>query len=208
MNYLGHLLVLPDSGLITLGNLLGDFFKGRLDTIPDPELRLGVALHRELDRFTAQHPIVRTAISRISPARHRVAGVLVDDFIDHFLIPGVALPPLEESLRPHVHRLPEALRPLPARMISSGWFGAYASTVGIGQVLRRMEQRRGRTMGLDGAEAELIAHYDAFASDVQAFFPEAASFTREALLRLQSASPAALPPAAAAESLSGHPQTS
>ena len=40
MNWLGHLLVLPDEGLITLGNLLGDFIKGRVDTIEPRDLRI------------------------------------------------------------------------------------------------------------------------------------------------------------------------
>ncbi|MFN7544463.1 MAG: ACP phosphodiesterase [Acidobacteriota bacterium] len=208
MNYLGHLLVLPDSGLISLGNLLGDFVKGRLDSIADPQLRLGVALHRELDRYTDQHPLVRAAIARISSPRRRVAGVLIDVFFDHFYAQSIDIDALRPPLLPHLADLPAPLQSLPERMITSHWFGAYATPSGIGAVLHRMEQRRGRPLGLSGAEQELSSHYQHFEDAALAFLPDAIAFTRETLLRLQSASLAGPPPAAAAVSSADPPQTS
>jgi acyl carrier protein phosphodiesterase len=184
VNYLGHLLVLPDAGLITLGNLLGDFFKGRVDSIEPEALRIGVSLHREIDRFTDAHPVVRRSIERIAPERRRVAGVLVDVFYDHFLAQGVDVDALRGGLLGHVGGLPVELQPLPARMVTSGWLGSYGSVGGIGQVLTRMEARRKRIVGLDGAEVELERHYEGLAADVQEFYPEVLDFTQATLRRL------------------------
>lgn len=208
MNFLGHLLVLPDAGLITLGNLLGDFFKGRVDGIEPVELRWGVALHREIDRYTDQHPVVLRSIARLGPERRRVAGVLVDVFYDHFLAQGLDVESLRGGLIDSVDRLPDPLRPLPGRMITSGWLGSYATVEGIGIVLQRMEQRRKRVVGLDGAETALRQHYAALAEDVREFYPDVEGFTREALRRLQSASPAVPQSDEAAESSSDRLQTS
>lgn len=203
MNYLGHLMVLPDAGLTTLGNLLGDFFKGRVTGIAPIDLRVGVALHREIDRFTDRHPVVQRSVSRIDPQRRRVAAVLVDVFYDHFLAQGVDIDALRPDLLAHAAHLPEDLRGLPGRMLTTGWLGSYASIEGIAMVLKRMQQRRKRIVGLEGAEVELHRHHEALAADVREFFPEVQQFTREALPRIQWACQAVPVPDVAVESVSG-----
>jgi len=188
VNWLGHLLVLPDAGLVSLGNLLGDFFKGRVSSIEPRELRIGVALHREIDKYTDQHSAVLRSKARFGEDRRRISGVLVDVFYDHFLAQGLDVDSLRGRLLEHVDDLPEALRPLPGRMITSGWLGSYSTVEGIGLVLSRMEQRRKRVVGLAGAESELRQHYDALAEDLNEFYPDVARFTKEALHRLRLAS--------------------
>jgi acyl carrier protein phosphodiesterase len=185
VNYLGHLLVLPNEGLVTLGNLLGDFVKGRLDSIEPAEFRAGVQLHRELDRFTDAHPAVRRSKGRISDSRRRVAGVLVDVFYDHFLAEGPDWQGLFSGLAPHVHGLPAPLRDLPGRMVNSRWFGSYSRVEGIAAVLARMDQRRARPLGLSGSESELLAQYLALREDHEEFFPDAVRFARQAIVRLR-----------------------
>ena len=184
MNYLGHLLVLPDAGLLSLGNLLGDFVKGRLDTMPRGDFRAGVQLHRELDRYTDAHPAVKRSRARIDEKRRRISGVLVDVFYDHFLAGGNDWDRLFAGLAPHVADLPPGLQDLPARMVSSRWLGAYARIDGIGAVLVRMDQRRARPLGLGGSEQELLLHYDAFQRDQAEFFPDVQGFVRRELPRI------------------------
>ncbi len=188
MNYLGHLLVLPDAGLLTLGNLLGDFFKGRTDLIAHPDLRLGVTLHREIDRFTDAHPIVLQSKARIGDSRRRVSGALVDIFYDHFLAQGLDIDSYRAPLLDHAVHLPDPLRDLPSRMISTRWLGSYASIESIAYILIRMQQRRVRITGLVGAEEELLAHYEEFQEDCRSFFPDLQVFTKDAIHRLRSAS--------------------
>ena len=183
MNYLGHLLVLPDAGLITLGNLLGDFFKGRVEGIEPLELRLGVALHREIDRFTDSHPVVMRSVARLGPDRRRLGGVLVDVFYDHFLAQGLDVEQLRGGLMEHVGGLPPELQSLPDRMITGRWLGSYATVEGIGMVLERMEARRNRISGLAGAEVELANHYEGLKSDLAEFYPDVVRFTRSAVLQ-------------------------
>jgi len=187
VNYLGHLLVLPDAGLITLGNLLGDFFKGRVEGIEPMELRLGVALHRAIDRYTDSHPVVMRSVARLGTGRRRLGGVLVDVFYDHFLAQGVDVEQLRGGLMAHVEGLPLELQSLPDRMITGRWLGSYSTVEGIGMVLERMEARRKRIVGLTGAEVELRQHYEGLAEDVAEFYPEVERFTKDAILRLQSA---------------------
>ena len=202
MNYLGHLLVLPDEGLVTLGNLLGDFFKGPARDVSPVELGLGVRLHREIDRYTDQHPAVVRSVERLGPAHRRIAGVLVDVFYDHFLAQDADIDALRAAVEPHVGGLPDALRPIPLRMITGNWMGSYRRVEGIGEVLVRMEQRHKKPLGLAGAEQLLRLHYKQLEDDLAAFYPDVMRFTKEALHRLRSACPAEAPPDAATGSAS------
>jgi acyl carrier protein phosphodiesterase len=204
VNYLGHLIVLPDAGLITLGNLLGDFVKGRLEFVENPQFRSGVALHRAIDRFADQHETVRRAMTLITPPRKRIAGVLVDIFFDHFYALKTGdLTPYRELLEPFVSELPAELQPLPGRMITSRWLGSYRTVDGIAEVLQRMEAHRTQSMGLAGAEQELLNNYDALQREAEAFLPHAQAFARDFTkdLHRQSASPAAAPLGEAEESV-------
>ncbi|GAB4356827.1 MAG: ACP phosphodiesterase [Bryobacter sp.] len=203
MNYLGHLLTLPHHGLFTLGNMLGDFAKGRAESFEPWAFQIGIRLHREIDAYTDAHPAVLHSKSVVPAAQRRLAGVLVDIFYDHFYVEGVAFAEHRDSLAPFAPQLPETIRRLPIEMLSTRWFGAYSRIEGIAQILAKMDQRRTRAVGLLGAECILEDHYAAFRSDALAFLPDVQAFTKAALLRLQSAYPEAPPAALAAEASPG-----
>lgn len=202
------MLALPGEGLVTLGNLLGDFVKGRAELVEPAAFRLGVRLHRELDGFTDAHPAVKHSKSLIPAERRRVAGILIDIFYDHFFVEGVDFAWHRERLEPFVHHLPADIQGLPHQMLSSRWFGAYARVDGIGQILAKMDQRRERAVGLLGGECYLDDHYEAIKADALQFFPDMQAFTKEAILRLRSAYPEEARRDAAGEAASDLQKTS
>ena len=85
MNYLSHLFLAEDTEESRIGNLLGDFVKGRLDDSFSPEIIKGIKTHRKVDSFTDSHYIIKQTKKLISPGRRKYSGVLVDIFFDHFL---------------------------------------------------------------------------------------------------------------------------
>ena len=88
MNYLAHALLAGDHPADRIGGVIGDFVKGPLDPLPaglGPGLAAGVMLHRRIDSFADTHPAFLRSRGRVSAARRRVAGVMVDMFYDHFL---------------------------------------------------------------------------------------------------------------------------
>ena len=88
MNFLAHAYLGGKVAEHRLGGFLGDFVKGPLDNAPGglpAEVLAGVELHRRLDSFAETHPAFCHSRERISPARRRVAGIMVDLFYDHFL---------------------------------------------------------------------------------------------------------------------------
>src|SRR3954464_15580437 len=85
MNYLAHLYLSAPTEDAWLGSLLGDFVKGPLDGRYSQHITSAIALHRKIDTFTDAHPVVLRSKSRISAARRRYAGIMIDMFYDHFL---------------------------------------------------------------------------------------------------------------------------
>ena len=54
MNYLAHLFLADCNRLSLLGNLMGDFVKGRIDNTYPDVVTDGLILHRQIDKFTEE----------------------------------------------------------------------------------------------------------------------------------------------------------
>src|SRR5262245_27623584 len=65
--------------------MMGDFVKGPLAGRYAPAITRGLILHRSIDTYTDAHALVARSRARISAARRRYAGILVDLFYDHYL---------------------------------------------------------------------------------------------------------------------------
>ena len=85
MNFLAHLILSGDRPELLVGNLMGDFVKGRLEGRFSPGIRAGLELHRGIDSFAHRNEIFSESKRRIAPSFGLYRGVLVDLFYDHFL---------------------------------------------------------------------------------------------------------------------------
>ena len=86
MNYLVHLYLSDDEPLVRLGNLMGDFVKGRLEGLDyPPGIMKGLRQHRFLDSYSHRSPAVGKSKERIDPRFGYFRGILIDVFYDHFL---------------------------------------------------------------------------------------------------------------------------
>jgi acyl carrier protein phosphodiesterase len=171
-----------------VGSLMGDFVKGPLSGHHGTEITRALALHRRIDVYTDGHHVVRQSRHRVSAARRRFAGVLVDMFYDHFLARhwneynDVSLERftarIYTALREHHALLPERLQEIAPRMAAADWLGSYRHVEVVGLALDRMGQRLKRGNALLHSSEELLAHYDAFDGDFRAFFPDVVRFAR------------------------------
>lgn len=87
MNFTAHLHCSPDHALVSVYNFSGDGFKGNQwrEQAHAAQL-LGVDLHRHIDHFTDQHPLVKAAITdHLRPLAGRYAAVAWDLLSDYFL---------------------------------------------------------------------------------------------------------------------------
>src|SRR5512136_990596 len=85
MNFLAHLYLAGDDKGLIVGNLLGDFVKGRLKGIYPAAIERGIALHRRIDSFSGLNPRFLQSKKRIDASFGHYRGVMVDLFYDHFL---------------------------------------------------------------------------------------------------------------------------
>ncbi len=192
MNYLVHLYLSDADPLCRLGNLMGDFVKGRLDQYDYPdELLLGLRQHRAVDTLSMQDAAVRRSKVRLDDCFGHTKGILIDIFYDHFLsrnwenwahgslrafaADGYKL------LKRHRDLLPNAFRPVARRLIRYDWLTAYREPKTIQFVLERMATRLSRPNLLARGHQELTRCGRAMEADCRDFLAAARSMLDKGL---------------------------
>lgn len=85
MNYLSHIFLSKNDSRIAVGNFIGDFVKGsHFNDFPE-RIRKGIILHRKIDHFTDNHPVVIDTKAFIRPVFGRYSGIILDMYFDYFL---------------------------------------------------------------------------------------------------------------------------
>jgi len=185
MNYLIHFFLAGDDDELRLGNLLGEYVKGRVARFEYPgmtdRLRTGIQMHRTIDAFSDGHPAVHRSKRILSAEYGRLSGVIVDVFYDHVLARRWAeLHPLPlqdytqevyRTLTSNLHRLPPPVHPLVEHMSRGDWLRGYASLHGIERALQGMARRRPVAAQIGTASRRLADEFDRFSADFDEFLP-------------------------------------
>jgi acyl carrier protein phosphodiesterase len=189
VNFLAHALLAGDTPALVVGGVVGDWIKGPLPGSLPADLARGVALHRAIDSHAETHPAFRQSRARMSAARRRYAGVLVDVFYDHLLASAwddLHPRPFAEYRAGVYRQVAGRLAELPPHshfalelMAEQDWFLSYAHVEGIADVLARMSRRARRPNPLAGGEAELLADAAGFRADFQTWLVDARVFAQE-----------------------------
>jgi acyl carrier protein phosphodiesterase len=183
VNYLAHLFLAGNSAESLIGNLAGDFVKGRIGDELPAEIAEGIRHHRRVDAFTDSHPSVSAFRRVLIPEHGHYARVIADVFFDHFLaidFTRYAPEPLDEFLRrvyatidPHIDELPGNLRFVYPRMRDEGWLESYRSIDGIRLALGGISHRLSRRPKLAPAVHFLEdEHRDTLEHLFHEFFPD------------------------------------
>lgn len=85
MNYLAHILLSHPDNERMLGNFLGDFVRTKQLVQLPSQVKYGVHLHREIDRFTDAHFSFRKVVEHLRPSLGKYAPVALDIVNDHLL---------------------------------------------------------------------------------------------------------------------------
>jgi acyl carrier protein phosphodiesterase len=186
VNYLVHFFLAGDDDELRLGNLLGDFVKGRVERFEHPglteRLRTGIQMHRTIDAFSDRHPAVHRSKRILAPEYGRLSGVIVDVFYDHVLARrwteyhprplSVYTQDVYRTLGGNLHRLPAGIHPLVESMTRGDWLRGYASPRGIERALQGMAKRRPVAATIGTAGRLLADHFDRFSRDFEEFLPD------------------------------------
>jgi acyl carrier protein phosphodiesterase len=186
LNFLAHIYLSADDEDIKIGNFLGDFVKGRLNKLSNAQYTAGIikgmALHREIDFFTDNHPIVRQSIDRLQPKYHKFSGIVVDMFYDHILAKNfhhyskISLEKYAQNFYELLERrkseIPEPMERMVKSMVSRNWFVGYKSYEGIEWALSGISKRLSFESGIEKATQDLKNDYDLYELEFQIFLPE------------------------------------
>ncbi|WP_210515353.1 acyl carrier protein phosphodiesterase [Hymenobacter terricola] len=188
MNFLAHLflagqLASPTYADIVVGQFIADSVPGKqLENYP-PAVQTGIRLHRAIDAFTDQHPVVRRSTQRLREAGYgKYAGVISDMFLDHFLARNFAefspemLPDFARRiyalLTARQAEMPPRVQQFLPYMTQHNWLMGYVELEGIRRALSGLSRRASAGSGMETAVDELRANYAAYEADFREFFPE------------------------------------
>ena len=188
MNFLAHLYLSGNNPNLIVGNFMADAIKGNSYLKFEDEIQQGIILHRAIDTFTDQHPIVRQSKRRLNLRYNHFKGIIIDIFYDHFLAKNwsqFSAIPLElystevyKILQKRTEIYPSKINQLLHYMTFENWLLNYQYTDEIKKVLTRMSYRTKHQSYMDLAVEDLLLHYDDFEKDFMLFFKEIILFTQ------------------------------
>jgi acyl carrier protein phosphodiesterase len=187
MNYLAHAYLSFGRPGILVGNMISDYVKGKKKFDYPEQIQQGIAVHREIDRFTDTHSATKEAKEFFRPVYRLYAGSLMDVIYDHFL----ALDENEftdESLKAFTintyvildqftGHFPEKFTRMYPYMKAQNWLYNYRYRQGIEKSLAGVVRRAKYLEESDSAYLLFNEHYDKLKNLYQVFFPELKSIT-------------------------------
>ena len=187
MNYLAHAYLSFGRPGILVGNMISDHVKGKKKYDYPEQIQQGIAVHREIDRFTDTHPATKEAKEIFRPAYRLYAGSLMDVIYDHFL----ALDENEftdESLKAFTmnayatldqftDHFPEKFSRMYPYMKTQNWLYNYRYRQGIEKSLAGVVRRAKYLEESDTAYLLFNEHYNKLKDLYRLFFPELKNMT-------------------------------
>jgi acyl carrier protein phosphodiesterase len=186
VNFLAHFhLAWPDEGLVA-GGLEGDYYKGPLPGELPEQLERGVKLHRAIDAYTDQHPMVKDLREQFPADLRRYAGILIDLCFDHYLsthweqFSDTPLPEFTGEVYAVLTRnrqnMSNAARQMLAHMVEHDILGLYRdwetvprSAARIGQRFKRYNPLTDVDRGLEPLRVTMEQAFLDFYPDLRAF---------------------------------------
>ena len=182
MNYLAHIFLSGNDDDVIIGNIIGDYVKGRDYNLYPPTIRRGILLHRRIDTYTDKHKIVHQSKSYFAPKYHKYSGIIIDILYDHFLAANwerYSPQPLDEfkknlfeCLKYNYSILPERVQFFMPSFIKNDWIELYRTVEGILNVFTRMSMRTTLPDYTEFAREVLRKYYVQLQSEFLTYFPD------------------------------------
>ena len=182
MNYLAHLFLSCDDDDLMIGNFIADSIRNKEVANFSEGIQQGILLHRKIDSFTDNHPIVRQATRRLYPHHHKYAPVVIDVFFDNLLAnnwqlyASETLPDFAKRMYAILTKrqldLPLKMQKYVPNMVANDWLQKYGTTDGLQYTFERMDKRTKFKSNFVNAVSHLQADYDLYEEEFNLFFPD------------------------------------
>jgi acyl carrier protein phosphodiesterase len=180
MNILAHLYLSGDDESILTGNFIADFVKGKQVLKYPKQIALGIRVHREIDNFTDQHPVVKDVNKYFREGYGKHAGIVTDIVFDHYLSnnwPKFSSMEFDgfveksyRTLNQFISLFPDPVLELYHNMVLNNWLKMYQSKNGLRRVLRGMAKHTSLPAGYDFALEQVEKHDEALEMKFIEFF--------------------------------------
>jgi acyl carrier protein phosphodiesterase len=170
MNYLAHIYLSKEDKELRIGNFIADSVRGKDFSMFPDRVAQGIILHRHIDTFTDQHPVVRQSKDLIRAEYGHWSGVIVDIYYDHFLAANwsdfhpTPLAKYVDDFYNDLHNeyliLPEKVQRFLPYMVEQNWLHSYATVEGISRIFHQMNHRTKGKSKMNFAPIDLIKYYN------------------------------------------------
>ena len=192
MNFLAHLFLSPGDEHIILGNFIADAVKGKNFNNYNDKIKKGILLHREIDRYTDQHPVFERSCKKIHKNYKKYSAVIIDIYYDHFLAKNWSdysktdlddfVSNAYKILVDNYFILPQKTKRILPFMIAQNWLVGYANLVDLQRVFNGMAGRTNFNSGMENAISDLKLNYCIFENDFREFFPDIIDFCKNNII--------------------------
>ena len=134
-----------------MGNIIGDYIKGNHYSDYPELIRQGIVMHRDIDRFTDSHKIVKETNHLFTERYHKYSGIVTDILYDHYLANlwnnysadnfNFYIKGIYHLLKDKWEIIPLEMQEFASRCMENNWIKSYAEINGIGRILWMMSQR-------------------------------------------------------------------
>ncbi|PKF61413.1 ACP phosphodiesterase [Psychromonas sp. psych-6C06] len=194
MNYLAHLHIAEHTHTSLLGNFLGDFVKGNPDEKFNHKIVQGIRLHRFVDSYTDQHPLVKTSKLLFEKEIRRFSPIALDMFWDHCLakhwhrfhdcslevFSQQAQRIVTDECKNSLHALPARFEKTSQLVWQGRWFEHYVDIKNIEFALQRIATRSPRMAPLASIFTTLEVNYQTLTGTFFELYPDVLEATLKA----------------------------
>lgn len=199
MNFLAHLHIASTTNTSFVGNFLGDFVKGNPDGQFNADIVRAIRLHRYVDSYTDQHPLVKSLKPLFPKELRRFSPIALDMFWDHCLslhwhkfedsslnsFCQRAQLQIESESRLEKNALPERFEKVSQLAWKNRWFERYAEIETITFGLQRMALRSTRMAPLANTGETLLANYELLSEQFFVLYPDVLNKTVEFITKTE-----------------------
>ncbi len=151
MNFLAHLYLSDTNNEWMVGNFIADAVKGIAIENYSEGIKDGIRMHRAIDSFTDQHPLVKESVQLIRFQQGKFSAVVMDILFDYYLAKDWNIyhkDSLESFsnksysvLEENKHFFPEPMPFVFDMMMKDNWLYNYQFKSGIAHSLKGMQNR-------------------------------------------------------------------
>ncbi len=192
MNFLAHIYLSGNDKDLILGNFIADMVKGKQIERYEERVIGGIKMHRIIDKYTDEHPVVSESKKRLRKNFSHYSPVIADMYYDHFLAKNwenYSEVQINDFLKFAYNVLLKNYLILPSRgrrilpfMVANNWLGNYADFNNLQRNFEGLARRTSFNSGMEKAVDELKLNYNDYYAEFKEFFPQLTRFVKEQII--------------------------